>query len=51
MQKKDKQNLFSNKMFQRLWLPSMAMAFGLALGDMADAIVVVRRWERRDWQR
>ncbi len=40
MQKKDKQNLFSNKMFQRLWLPSMAMAFGLALGDMADAIVV-----------
>ncbi len=40
MHEKDRQNLFSNKMFQRLWLPSMAMAFGLALGDMADAIVV-----------
>lgn len=40
MQTKEKRNLFSDKMFRRLWLPSMVMAFGLSLGDMADAIVV-----------
>lgn len=40
MDTKEKDNLFSDKMFKRLWFPSMAMAFGLALGDMADAIVV-----------
>ncbi len=40
MRIKEKENLFSDKMFQRLWRPSVATAFGLALGDMADAIVV-----------
>ncbi len=40
MQTKEKQNIFSDKMFRQLWLPSMVMAFGLSLGDMADAIVV-----------
>lgn len=37
IQKKD---LFSDKIFIKLWAPSMVMAVGLALGDMADAIVL-----------
>lgn len=35
-----KKDVFSDRMFQKLWLPSILTAVGLAVADMADAIVV-----------
>lgn len=40
MNERKEQNQFSEKMFQKLWFPAMASSVGLALGDMADAVVV-----------
>ena len=35
-----RKDIFSDKMFRKLWIPSMLTAVGLAFGDMADAVVV-----------
>ena len=35
-------DIFTAKMFRRLFLPSLCASFGLALSDMADALVVGR---------
>lgn len=41
--KRKEQDQFSGKMFARLLAPSMVSALGLAVGDMADAIVIGQR--------
>lgn len=41
--KQKKENYFSSKMFIRQFFPALISAVGLALGDMADAIVIGNR--------
>lgn len=38
--RRENKDQFTGKMFRRLWGPSMVASLGLALGDMADAVVV-----------